>query len=224
MTRSAMGWGSICLMAFGWVGAGSLRAQELADFDYENLSFRGFALEFGHLWANRVEEANTVGLRVDMGYLGPGLRITPTVSYWSSQLNRSEVAELEASVERLIDQQGGPATDVDLGTVDWSDFSVGLDAQLVWSVPFNLLMFAGVGAAVHFLNDGGPAIEGNFVEDLLDSANPGVNLHGGFEYPWEWFRLYAEGRFELLEDLNYFEVRLGGQIMTGPAAPGERDR
>jgi len=219
-----MGWGRSWLWLLGLATAvAPLAAQDLADFDYENLSFRGFSLEFGHLWANRVEEANTVGLRVDLGYLGPGLRIVPTISYWSSQLDRSEVAALEASIERLINQdEPGTAPDVKLGTIDWSDLAVGVDAQIVWSVPFNLLTFAGVGAGVHFLNGDGEAIRGTFVEDLLDSANPGINVHTGIEYPWERFRLHAEGRFELLEDLNYFELRVGGQIMVGPSAPGER--
>ena len=224
MRRRVMGRGRSWLWLLGLATAAApLGAQELADFDYENLSFRGFSLEFGHLWANRVEDANTVGLRVDLGYLGPGLRIVPTISYWSSQLVGSEVAALEASVERLINREApGTAPDVDLGTIDWSDFAVGFDAQIVWSVPFNLLTFAGVGAGVHFLNGDGEAIRDTFVEDLLDSAYAGINVHTGLEYPWERFRLYTEGRFELLEDLNYFELRVGGQIMVGPSAPGER--
>lgn len=196
-------------------------AQELADFDYENLSFRGVALEAGHLWANRVEEATTLGLRVDLGYLGPGVRIVPTLGYWSSELKRGEVADLEEGVERLLESQTGDDVDVDLGTIDWSDLRLGLDAHVVWSVPFDLLTFAGVGGAVHFLNGDGEAIAGTFVEDLLDSARAGFNLHLGVEYPWDEVRLYGMGRFETLEDLNYFELRIGGQIMVGPSAPGE---
>lgn len=196
--------------------------QELADFDYENLSFRGVGLEVGHLWANRVEGANTVHLRVDMGYLGPGVRITPTLGYWSSQLERGEVADLEASVERLVEGQTGEPVDVDLGTIDWDDLKLGLDTHVVWSVPFDLLTWAGVGAAVHFLNGDGDAIRGTFVEDLLDSARAGFNLHVGVEAPWEPVRLYGTGRLETLEDLNYVELRIGGQFMVGPSAPGER--
>lgn len=203
--------------------AAPARAQELADFDYENLSFRGFALEVGHLWASRVEEANTIGVRADLGYLGPGLRIVPSLGYWSSRLKGGEVHELEKSVERLIQRQTGePAPEVDLGTIDWSDLLVGLDAHAVWSVPLDLLTFAGVGAAVHFLNGDGEVVTGTFVEDLLDSAKAGFNLHLGIERPWERVRLYGEGRFNLVEDLNYFELRVGGQLMTGPSAPGER--
>ena len=197
-------------------------AQELADFDYENLSFRGFGLEVGHLWGSRIEDTNTIGIRLDLGYLGPGVRITPHFTYWSSELERGEVAELEGSVERLIESQTDMVADVDLGTIDWSDRSLGLDAHAVWSVPGNILTFAGVGAAVHFLNGDGGAISGTFVEDLLDSAKAGFNVHLGLEIPWDRFRIYGAGRFDIMEDLNYFGLRVGGQIMTGPSVPGER--
>jgi len=76
--------------------------QELADFDYENLSFRGFSLESGRIWPTRVDPTQTLGIRLDMGYLGPGLRIVPGVSYWSSRMKASEVEDLEAKVNNLI--------------------------------------------------------------------------------------------------------------------------
>lgn len=202
--------------------AAPAQAQELADFDYENLSFRGVGVDVGRLWGSRVESANTVRVRVDMGYLGPGLRIVPSLGYWSSEMKRGEVRELEASVERLILDQTGETADLDFGTLDWSDLRLGLDAHVVWSVPFDLLTYAGVGGAVHFLNGDGGAIAGTFVEDLLDSARAGFNLHLGVEYPWETFRIYGTGRLEMLEDLRYFELSLGGQLMTGPSLPAER--
>ena len=35
------------------------------------------------------------------------------------------------------------------------------------------------------------------------------------------FRLYAQARYEFLEDLRYPELRMGGQIMVGPSMPDE---
>jgi hypothetical protein len=111
---------------------------------------------------------------------------------------------------------------VDLGTIDWSDFMVGLDGHFVWSVPLDLLTYAGGGMSLHFLDGDGESIAGTFVEDLLDSMKPGFNAHGGLEYPLsEGFRLYGEARYELMEDLRYFELRFGGQIMLSGPAPGE---
>jgi len=222
--------GSIAL-AFGvLLSAGSASAQtSLADYDYENLSFRGFSLESGYIWPTRVDPTYTIGARVDLGYLGPGLRLVPGVAYWSSTMKGSEVRELERTVDDLVEGQldpGTPFSGVDLGTVDWSDFILSLDSHFVWSVPLDLLTYAGAGMSLHIMNGNGEAISGTFVEDLLDSVKPGFNLHGGLEYPmFDGFRLYGTARYELMEDLRYFEVRFGGQIMlTGPASGEERSR
>jgi hypothetical protein len=111
---------------------------------------------------------------------------------------------------------------VDLGSIDWSDFILSLDGHFVWAIPFNLLSYAGAGASLHVMNGDGEAISGTFVEDLLDSVVPGFNVHGGLEIPVsDQFRLYGLARYELMEDLRYFEVRVGGQIMLTDPAPGE---
>lgn len=198
-------------------------AQELADFDYENLSFRGVGVEWGYMYPSRVVETQSYGLRFDLGYLGPGVRIVPGVTYWSSPFKDSEVEELENSVEGLIsDQTGSPSPEVDLGEIKWSDIAVSVDAQMVWRVPFGILTHMGLGVALHILNGEGAAIDGTFVEDLLDSVSPGGNLHLGLEYPLhERLRLQSQGRYEFLGDLQYFQIRLGAQLMVGDPHPGE---
>jgi len=208
-------------------GAGAQTS--LADYDYENLSFRGFSLEGGYIWPTRAEPTYTVGARVDLGYLGPGLRLIPGVAFWSTTMKNGEVRKLERNVDDLVMEQGGGGSEydgVDLGTIDWSDFIMSMDGQFVWSVPLDLLTFAGAGVSLHVMDGDGTAIKGTFVEDLLDSVKPGFNLHGGLEYLLaDGFRLYGEARYELLEDLRYFELRAGGQIMlTGPASGEERSR
>jgi hypothetical protein len=206
--------------------AGEVNAQtSLADYDYENLSFRGFSLEWGYLWPSRAESTYSLGTRVDLGYLGPGIRLIPGLSYWSSTMKDSEVRDLERNVDDLIRGQIDPGTEftgVDLGTIDWSDFILSLDAHFVWSIPFDLLSFAGGGVSLHIMNGDGDAIAGTFVEDLLDSVKPGFNFHGGLEYPLaDAFRLYAAARYELTEDIRYPELRIGGQIMLAAPASGE---
>jgi len=197
--------------------------QDLADFDYENLSFRGFGAEWGYIWPDRVEPTQSFGIRMDMGYLGPGLRIIPTLRYWSSTFKVSEVRELEDRVESLItDQTGVPTPTVDLGVIDWSDLELAVDAQVVWRVPYDVLTFAGLGAGAHVLNGAGTAVDGTFIEDLLDSVAAGFNVHGGLEVPVAGaFRVNGQLRYEILGDLRFAELRLGGQIMLGASAPGE---
>lgn len=217
--RALMGVGLAAALCCGQPAA----AQDLADFDYENLSLRGVGFEWGYLYPSRVEETQSYGMRIDLGYLGPGLRIVPSVTYWSSPFKDSEVAKLERSLEGLISEQiDGPPIPVDLGQITWTDVAVGVDAQVVWRVPFGILTHAGLGGSIHILNGDGAAINGTFVEDLLDSVTPGGNLHLGLEYPLhERLRLQGQGRYEVLGDLRYFQIRVGAQLMIGDPHPGE---
>ncbi len=212
-------------IALAALGLSSVPAsgQDIADIDYEYLSFRGVALEFGYLWPDRVQETQSYGLRFDMGYAGTGLRVVPSLMYWTSPMIESEIVEFEGRVQDLVAQQnGGVRPELDLGTIEYSDIALGLDVQVVWELPLDVLTFGGVGAAAHVMNGDGDVINGTFVEDLLDSVEPGFNLHAGTEYPiTETMRLYASGRYEVMPDLRYLQVRAGWQFMWGPNAPGE---
>lgn len=201
-------------------------AQDLADFDYENLSFRGIGVAWGYLYPTRVEPTQSVSVRMDLGYLGPGVRVVPSVTYWSSRFRRSEVAKLEDRVADLVvTQTDQPRPTVSLGEIDWSDVDLSLDAHVVWRVPYGILSYAGAGVAAHLLNGKGGAVNGTFVEDLLDSVTAGFNLHAGLEYPaTDHLRLYGQGRYEVLGDLQYFQMRFGTQVMIGRPAPGEERR
>ena len=218
---------SMCVIAVAVVGLAptpkGAEGQDLADFDYENVSLRGLGFEWGYLYPSRVERTQSYGLRIDMGYLGPGLRIVPSVTYWKSPFQVAEIQELETRVAGFVENQGGaPAPSVDLGTIDWSDVVVGVDAQVMWSIPWGFLSFGGLGIAAHVMNGDGAAINGTFIEDLLDSVAAGFNLHAGLEYPVSSrFRLNGQVRYEVLRDLQYFQMRFGTQVMIGDNAPGE---
>jgi hypothetical protein len=198
------------------------QGQELADLDYEYLSFRGFGLDWGYLWPNRIQRAGSVGLRIDMGYAGPGLRIMPHFGYWSSPLEQREITEFEDRIEALITAQSGTSPQLDLGEIRWRDFAMGVDAHVVWDSLLDFLTYGGIGVTAHVLDGDGDAIADTFIDDLLDSVTAGINLHFGLEYPVnERLRLYSVSRYEVMSDLQYFTVRGGFQIMTGPGAPGE---
>ena len=215
---------SIAVMAAIFaLGATGAHAQDIADIDYEHLSFRGVALEYGYLWPDRVENTSTYGLRFDLGYAGPGLRVVPSIMYWTSPLNASEIVEFQNRVQDLVaEQNGGARPDLDLGRIDYTDIAFGVDAQVVWELPLDVLTFGGAGITAHIMDGDGEVINGTFVEDLLDSVEPGFNLHLGTEYPIkDNMRLYANGRYEVMPDLQYLQVRVGWQFMWGPNAPGE---
>ena len=120
------------------------------------------------------------------------------------------------------EQNGGVRPALDLGRIDYTDIAFGVDAQVVWELPLDVLTFGGLGLAAHIMDGDGEVISGTFVEDLLDSVEPGLNLHLGTEYPiQENMRVYANGRYEVMPHLQYLQVRVGWQLMWGPNAPGE---
>ncbi len=221
MKRGIPGMVVACLVAWTAPAAG----QGLSDYDYEDLSFRGIGVDIGYIWPNSVENTASFGLRIDLGYLGPGIRILPRVGYWSSDLDPEEVARLESRVVELVEEQnpGVPPLTLDLGRVTWADVSVGTDAQFVWLVPYDILTYAGLGVAVHFRNGSGGAIHDTFIEDLLDSTAAGANLHAGLEIPVSTrLRVYGDARYELAGDVRFFGVMAGLQLLFKDTAPGER--
>ena len=199
-------------------------AQELADYDYENLSSRGISFDVGYLYADNVEDTRTLGVRFDLGFLGPGFRIMPGVTYWESTLAQTEVGQFQTRLGTLTADQGGtvPAGGFDLGDIDRKDIVVSLDGHYVWAVPLNLFFSTGVGLSVHFLNGSGPSIDGTFVEDLLDSVSAGFNLHAALEYPIaDRIRIHGGSKVEILGDLNYVEFRGGLTFIWGGLVQGE---
>jgi hypothetical protein len=222
MRRAAAALG-FCVAAVAGVALPA-SGQGLADYDYDQLSFRGVGFDVGYIFPDRVEDAVQYGLRVDLGYLGPGVRIIPRFAYFSSTMTGPEVNTLEERVADLVFQQNplSPRPQVDLGEITWAALSAGLDAQLVWRVKFGFLTYLGGGVAAHFQNGSGASIDGTFVEDLLDSTVAGANVHAGFEVPLgSLVRLYGDARYEFMGDLRFPAVRAGLQFMTGRRAPGE---
>ena len=214
--------GLVCVLV-GLAIPGVAVGQGLDEFDYEDLSFRGIMLEGGYLFADNVENASSLAIRFDLGYLGPGFRLVPGISYWKSDFDSDEIAGLESRLSDLVLSQGGDPAGLSLGDIDRRDLTVSLDGHFVWSVPFGLLSFAGAGVSAHFLDGSGSVIDDTFVEDLLDSVQAGLNLHVGLEYPLhERFRIYASPKLEILDDLKFFELRVGAHIVWGGLAPGER--
>ncbi len=199
-------------------------AQEVVDFDYENLSFRGVSFDLGYLYADNVENTRTLGVRFDLGFFGPGFRLMPGVKYWTSEMARSEVTQFETRLGTLTATQGGtvPAGGFDLGVIDRTDVVVSLDGHYVWATPLDLFFLTGVGVSGHFLNGAGASIDDTFVEDLLDSVSAGFNLHVGLEYPLtDRIRIHGLSELEVLGDLNYREFGGGLTFIWGGLVEGE---
>lgn len=203
----------------------ALHAQGLADYDYENLSLRGVGVDFGRIWPNKVDATTAYSLRFDLGFLGPAVRIVPSISYWNSTLKRSELERLAQRLEEipvLADQDVTIGVD-DLGRIEWSDVGLNLDAQAVWTAPYNVFTYIGAGFSLHLMNGQGGAIDGTFIEDLLDSTPAGIAVMGGLEYEiGQRFRVYGEGRYTLQSDVRYPGLKIGAAVMFPPPASAMR--
>ncbi len=201
---------AIALAALSWPPAGRLSAQELADYDYENLSFRGLGVSAGVIYPNKLERAVSYNVRVDMGFLGPQFRLVPHLSYWRSDFNRDELSDLELRLRDLIRRsQEGPAPEVDLGVLTWSDLAVAADAEYVSPWGAHVESFAGTGIAFHLMRGSGEAIRDTFVEDLLNRLTPGLNVHAGLAALVAGLRVSVQARWEIMDDLSYFDFRAG---------------
>ena len=198
-------------------------AQDIADYDYENLSFRGIGFAYGRIWPNRVEPTSIYTLRADLGFLGPAIRLAPSISYWSSTFRTRELAELADKLSELqvLQDSGVVLTADDLGTIRWSDLSLGLDAHVVWTAPLSVIGYLGTGLGIHALNGRGDVVARTFVEDLLDNTTAGISGVAGLEYqPVPQFRMFGEARYTIISDARYPELKLGGALMfPAHAAP-----
>lgn len=196
--------------------ASAARAQGLADYDYTNLGFRGFGFEYGYTWPSKVRPTSTYNLSLDLGFLGPGVRITPEITYWSSTLKGSELQRLATQLDKLpaLESRGVVITADELGPIRWSDVGINLGADFLWNTPLGVQPYVGALIGVHALNGSGAAINNTFVEDLLDSIVPAVGAMAGIQFaPLPRLHVFGEARYSLLTDIRYPELRLGATLL-----------
>lgn len=217
----------VCIL-LALAGIGSARAaaaQQWEDYDYENLEFRGVGLDVGWIFPPRVDPALSLGLRVDLGNLGPNVRIRPSLGYWSSQMKQGEVDRLAEQIQNVCLRQRGLLVEcprLDLGRIRMSDLMVNFDAQYEFTeTPFLFVPYAGLGGGIHLLNGRGDAIDDTFIEDFLDSISPSLNLLGGVRIPLgATIDLAAEARYVLSADIRHAALSVGATwiLPTSPAA------
>jgi hypothetical protein len=190
-------------------------------FGVDSLAFRGVAADAGPIWPLRIQSTTVVNLRADLGPVSPRVRLVPIMSFWASRFHGSEVRRLARQIEKVCAAQHGtecPA--LDLGTVRVSDLSLGLDVQAAARRHGTLRPYLALGGAIHLLNGQGDAIDGTFVEGLLDAIAPGMDAAAGLELPiGHALRLYTEGRAVLGSDTRYVGLTIGGNWRMSLAPP-----
>lgn len=196
-------------------------AQEWEDYDYENLEFRGIGVDLSWVWPTRVESTAALGLRADLGYLGPNVRIVPGIMFWSSELSDEEVDRLADQIQEIcLNQETSACPEFDFGEIRISDLVLNLDGHYVWDTDYGVLPYLGAGVGLHLVNGQGDVISGTFVEEFLDAAAPGINVLGGVGIPLgENLRLFTEARYALVSDVRFAALTLGA-VWRFPSALG----
>lgn len=184
--------------------AGRVPAQTLEDYDYTNLGFRAIGVEARWVDASQNESTIGVGLRVDLGFLGPYIRIVPRAGWWSANVNDSSVEELERQLEEVSDL---PPGSINLGSLKRTAWNLGLDAQ--WTLQEAVLApYLGVGADLYLLDDDGAAIEGTFLDSVVITAGISGVIGAELNFLDHW-RVYSELRGTLVTDASNASVGLG---------------
>ena len=206
------------------VATGSLKSQELADYDYENLGFRGISFEYGNILFKTYEETEAYSVKLDLGFLGPGVRMATRASYWSSEMLPEELVSFESSLNAMILAQGGvlPGNGLEIGSIKRDDMSVSVEADYVWRIPLGMLLSTGLGASAHLINGTTKIPDDTFLNGLLDSFTAGFNVHSGLEYlVTDRIRLYGDSRIGLAGNVRFFQFGGGLTILWGELLPGE---
>jgi hypothetical protein len=192
------------LFAGALLGAGDAAAQNLEDYDYENLRLRAIGVDV--VWANAKDANGTVGFgaRADLGPLGPQVRVVPRFAYWKADIEEQAVAKFEENLEALCTP---PDCNIDLGDMQRNYWILGFDLQWVLSNPL-IAPYLGVGADLYILDDSGQAIKGTFLDDAVVTA--GLSAVGGVQFdPGKRLRLYADVRGTLVTSASNLAVYAG---------------
>jgi hypothetical protein len=204
------------------LGVAPLAAQSVSDLDYEDLFPRGLLLGGGLVRSSRVQDTEAYWARLDLGFAGPGVRVTAGASHWRSQLAPDEVARFERRLADLILDEVGTRPSIDLGEINWSNVALSVDAHALWRIPGGVLSYAGIGGTAHVMRGSGAAIDDTFIQDLLNTIRAGANLHAGLEVPvTRRIRVVGESRLEWVQSVTHLGFRAGLQYTWGALAPGE---
>lgn len=157
------------------VAARPAAAQNLEQYDYANLGLRAIGAELLYVDPSQNEGTVGFGAKLDLGFLGPGIRVVPRFAYWKADVEGSSIDELERQLEEVSELEPGS---VNLGAIDRSAYVAGADVHFIASLA-RVSPYIGAGLDIYALNDDGEAIRGTFLDDLVVTA--GVSAVGGLQ-------------------------------------------
>lgn len=187
-------------------------AQRLEEYDYENLRLRGVGAEVFYVSPHDLDGTLGFGARLDLGFLGPRIRVVPRFAFWDSELEEAALDSLAAKLEDLVQEQNPqqPRPEIDLGRVERDAIIFGTDLHWLPLVEEPIRPYLGAGAEIYILDGTGDAIADTFVEDGLDLLTAGVSGVAGLEVDLRrGIALYGELRGSLVADVRNVAVTAG---------------
>ena len=202
---------AVCLVAiFLTVGRPDrLSAQGfLSRFSYDNLKPSALQLDLGPVGGNNIRGTLTGGLRLDYGLIAPHVRLLFGLSYFKADFSAAARARFE---QRLRSAVIDPTADdtIRLGRITWSDVTGDVDLQYVLPQGRAVTTYLGIGLSAHIRHGSGPAIDGTFVQDALNSITAGLNGTVGTEIGAKRWRFILEARGVLSSGVSTASLRSG---------------
>jgi hypothetical protein len=195
---------ALSLAAVAIVGPARLGAQNLEQYDYENLTLRAIGIEGVWADAKDTESAFGFGVSADLGPLGPNVRVVPRFAYWKADIQAEAVRKFEQNLEELCTP---PGCNIELGSLQRNFWIIGFDLQ--W-LPDSARIgpYLGLGGDLYIVNDSGQAIRGTFLDDVVVTA--GVSGVAGVQYDMgRHTRFYVDLRGTLVASASNVAIYAG---------------
>jgi len=180
----------------------------LSQFSYDNLKPSALQLDLGPVGGNNIRGTLTGGLRLDYGFIAPHVRVLLGVSYYKADFSSAARARFEQRLKSVVIDPSADDT-IRLGRITWSDVTGDVDLQYVLPQGRAVITYLGIGLGAHIRHGSGPAINGTFVQDALNSITAGLNGTIGAEVGANRWRFTLEARGVLSSGVSTGSLRSG---------------
>ena len=180
----------------------------LSKFSYDNLKPSALQLDLGPVGGNNIRGTLTGGVRLDYGLIAPRIRLLFGLSYFKADFSSAARARFEQRLRSVVIDPTADDT-IRLGRITWSDVTGDVDLQYVLPQGRAVTTYLGIGLGAHIRHGSGPAIDGTFVQDALNSITAGLNGTIGTEIGAKRWRFIVEARGVLSSGVSTVSLRSG---------------
>src|SRR5437763_9717330 len=180
----------------------------LSQFSYDNLKPSALQVDLGPWDGNHIRCTPTGALRLDSGFIAPHVRVLLAVSYYKADFTSAARARFAQRLDSIVNP--GTPDAINLGRITWSDVTGDIDLQYVLPQGRSVTTYLGIGLGAHIRHGSGPAINGTFVQDALNSITAGLNGTIGAEVGAQRWRFTLEARGVLSSGVSTASLRGGG--------------